>query len=167
MNTAPGSEEALYRLCGLWMKIMNRMSDIEGIPVDSGAGTALFPSEIHTLQVIRLCSGITVSGLADAMGITKSAASQMTRRLVEKRFCEKVRLPGNEREVRLTLTTVGEAAFRGHEQHHGWIRRRIREEVGELGEEEYVLLAGVFEALNTVYEEMRGGNGAPAKGEAV
>jgi DNA-binding MarR family transcriptional regulator len=153
--TAPSEKEAVFsRLCTLWMQTMNRMHEIEKIPADFGTGQLLHPSEIHTVHAVGLHPGMNVTTLAAAMGVSRGAVSQMVSRLAAKGLIEKYRLPENEKEVRLRLTTEGTVAFRGHEAQHGWIHRRISERIGDLDPEACGLLLSVFEAIDEVAREM-------------
>jgi DNA-binding MarR family transcriptional regulator len=153
--TIPTEREAAFtRLCTLWMQTMNRMHEIEKIPADFGTRQLLHPSEIHTLHAIGLHPGMNVSTLAATMGVSRGAGSQMVGRLAGKGLIEKYRLPENEKEVRLRLTTEGTVAFRGHEAQHGWIHRRIYESIGDLDPEACALLLSVFEAIDGVTREM-------------
>lgn len=151
----PFDKEASFgRLCELWMHTQNRMQEFEAIPTDFGTGQLLHPSEIHTVQAIGHVPGINVTGLADRMGVTRGAASQMVGRLAGKGLIEKYRLPENDKEVRLRLTEEGAVAFRGHEAQHGWVHRRIYERIGDLDSEAVALLVSVFEAIDDVAKDI-------------
>jgi DNA-binding MarR family transcriptional regulator len=147
-------KEAFDRLNNLWMQTMNRMQEFEATPADFGTGQLLHPSEIHTVQAIGLFPGMNVTGLADRMGVTRGAASQMVGRLAGKGLIEKYRLPENDKEIRLRLTGEGSVAFRGHEAQHGWVHRRIYERIGDLDSEAVALLLSVFEAIDEVVKDM-------------
>ena len=145
--------EAFNRLCTLWMQTMNRMHEIEAIPMDFGTGL-LHPSEIHTIQAIGDYPGLNVTALALRMGVSRGGASQMVSRLAGKGLIEKYRLPDNEKEVCLRLTQDGRVAFRGHELQHGWIRQRIFDRLGNMDTEAFRLLLSVFEMIDEVTIEM-------------
>jgi DNA-binding MarR family transcriptional regulator len=154
MGEPKENEAAFTRLCTLWMKTMNRMNEVEAIPADFGTGRLLHPSEIHTIQALGLHPDINVTALGTRMGVSRGAASQMVSRLAGKGLIEKYRLPDNEKEVRLRLTTEGGIAFHGHEAEHNWVHRRIYERVGDLDSEACALLFSVFKAIDEVAQEM-------------
>jgi DNA-binding MarR family transcriptional regulator len=153
MAISAEKDVAFNRLCTLWMQTINRMYEIESIPMDFGTGL-LHPSEIHTIEAIGLYPGMNVTALALRMGVSRGAASQMVSRLAGKGLIEKYRLPDNEKEVCLRLTQDGGVAFRGHETQHGWIRQRIFDRLGNMDTEAYRLLLSVFEVIDELTIEM-------------
>jgi DNA-binding MarR family transcriptional regulator len=165
MPTPPEKEAAFNRLCTLWMRTMNRMHEIEAIPIDFGTGQLLHPSEIHTIQAIGLRLEMNVTALAAAMGVSRGAASQMVGRLAGKGLIEKYRRPGNDKEVCLRLTPAGTTAFEGHEVRDGWIRRRFSERLGDMDAEAYALLLAVFEEIDEAVAEMQGEQRHTAEGD--
>jgi DNA-binding MarR family transcriptional regulator len=61
---------------------------------------------------------INVTELAELMGITKGAVSQMVNKLVCKQFVKKMKVARSEKAVFLELTPKGKKAFEGHEKFH-------------------------------------------------
>lgn len=90
-----------------WVKIMKRMQVRESWERDYGTGEPLHPPEIHTLQAVGDSGDINITGLSEMLGITKSGVSQMIRRLEKKDLVEKIKKPGNNKEVFLVVTERG------------------------------------------------------------
>jgi len=83
-----------------------------------GTGVLMHAKEIHTVQAIGRHSGINVTKLAEKAGVTKGAVSQTINKLVKKGLVRKTHLPGNDKEVVLELTDLGEIGFKNHEKFH-------------------------------------------------
>ncbi len=136
-----------------WMRIRNKMNLIENIPQEFGTETALFLSEIHTIQAIGRTEGNNIRTIAAILGVTPSAASQTVTRLTKKGFVQKVRGIKNEKEVSVVLTPLGRTAYDYHERVHEQMYERIAGRIGELNEDERALLTRIFSAFEAVYNE--------------
>ncbi|ACL17717.1 transcriptional regulator, MarR family [Methanosphaerula palustris E1-9c] len=137
----------------IWMRLRNKVNEMESIPRDYGVKESLFLSEIHTIQAIGATPENNVRVIADLLGVTPSAASQAVTKLAGRGLVKKVRGRKNEREVSLELTDQGWVAYRYHEQTHKEIYTRTTERVGPLSEEELELIARFFNAFESVYDE--------------
>jgi DNA-binding MarR family transcriptional regulator len=100
--------------------------------MDYGTGEVLYPSEMDTIMQVGRKPGISVTDLAEALGETKGAASQMVMKLVKKLLLRKSKDPENGKRLRLHLTKKGEQAFQYHERFHGIFDARIRSEFEKL-----------------------------------
>ena len=111
-------EKILAEIMEQFVRIVNKFNRFEKVPMDFGVEEMLYPSEIHTIETIGKNHRINVTELAEIMGITKGAVSQMITKLVRKKFVKKVRFPRSEKTVFLELTPKGKKAFQGHEKFH-------------------------------------------------
>ena len=101
-----------------FVRLMNKFNRFEKSPMDFGVAEMLFPSEIHTIEAIGKSHWINVTQLAENLGVTKGAVSQMIAKLVRKKFVEKVKIPPNGKETFLELTDKGNKALTGHAKFH-------------------------------------------------
>jgi DNA-binding MarR family transcriptional regulator len=101
-----------------FIRIVNKFNRFEKIPMDFGVEEMLYPSEIHTIEAVGKNARINVTQLAELLGVTKGAVSQMVNKLVRKQFLAKTKLPRGAKEVFLELTPKGKKAFKGHEKFH-------------------------------------------------
>ncbi|MEK5645746.1 MarR family transcriptional regulator [Paenibacillus sp. FSL R5-0378] len=83
-----------------------------------GTDALLSRAEIHTIAAVGDKPGINITALADILGITKGAASQMIYKLVEKGTVEKKVSPDSDTEVVLNLTDEGQKNYVGHIEYH-------------------------------------------------
>ena len=119
---------------------------------DFGTGVQLYRSEIHTVRAVGENPGVNVTALAEHMGVTKGAVSQMVNRLVKKGLIRKGRAPDNAREVRLELTDVGWTGFQNHERFHMEMFDTVREYFGADLQARLDALISLATDLNAVLE---------------
>ena len=143
----------ILQLSETWIRILNKMDAMEKCPRDFGSGDLLHCSEIHTMMAIGRRPDITVTDLAAALGITKSAISQMITRLAGRNLVEKRKNPGNENEILLRLAPRGTIAYHGHEQYHARIYARMQEKLGDLNPEQFRLIAAFLGAIEETADE--------------
>lgn len=130
------------------------MMAFEKNPRDFGSGNLLSNSEIHMIMVIGKNPGLNVTSLSLELGITKSAVSQMIRKLVQKKLVDRTQLPDNDKEIRLSLTPRGKIAFLGHETHHAVIFARMHEKLGDMTEDQFTYLMKFFSAIEATTDEL-------------
>jgi DNA-binding MarR family transcriptional regulator len=143
----------ILQLSSTWIRILNKMDANEKCPRDFGSGDLLHCSEIHTMMVIGKRPDINITDLAAALGITKSAISQMISRLEGKNLVEKRRNPDNDKEILLRLTPRGRIAYLGHEQYHAKIYARMQEKLGDMTPEQFGFIATFLGAIEETADE--------------
>ena len=99
-------------------KVIVMMESMHTPSLSFGTGILMHTKEIHTVQVIGRHSGINVTKLAKHTGVTKGAISQTINKLVRKDLVHKTHAPGNDKEVVLELTNLGQIGFQNHEKFH-------------------------------------------------
>ena len=112
------NEKILAEIMEQFIRIVNKFNRFEKVPMDFGVEEMLYPAEIHTIEAIGNNSRINVSLLAELLGITKGAVSQMINKLVRKQFVNKKKPVRGGKEIFLELTPKGKKAFKGHEKFH-------------------------------------------------
>ena len=70
------------------------------------------------LKYIKENEGIHITGLAELLGVTKGAVSQIVKKLEDKGMITKEADPDNLSRLVLGLTPKGETAYIGHERIH-------------------------------------------------
>jgi DNA-binding MarR family transcriptional regulator len=112
-------DELKYKeLMDKFVRIMSKYGEMERKPRDYGTGDLLFPSEIHTMDVIGDNPGINITELAEKLGVSKSAISQIVNKLERKKFVRRYKEQDNGKEVLLQLMQKGQLAFLGHKKYH-------------------------------------------------
>jgi DNA-binding MarR family transcriptional regulator len=147
------SDKPVRDLYQIWMRIMNKLNESENLPRIFGIEIPLFPSEIHTIQVIGDHPESNVRAVADILGITPGAASQTITKLAKRELVKKVRGKRNEKEVHLELTPTGLVAYNAHESIHEMVFQRISGRIGHLTDNEISLINHILNAVESVYDE--------------
>lgn len=124
---------------------------------DFGTGISMFRKEIHTLQAIGQHPKINITALADHMGVTKGAVSQMVAKLVKKGMVRKIYAEDNKKEVIMELTNLGWIGFRNHEKFHMDVFNIAREYYGELLKTKLEMFMTVMSDLNAILENYEKG----------
>lgn len=136
------------------LRITNKYSQIEMLPIDVEGGLEITTREVHTIQAIGEREAMSVTDVATYFGVTTSAASQVVAKLAKKGFLEKRQaLPGNKKEVHLLLTGLGWRAFRAHERFHGEDMRRLAAHLSVYPLQQIATLWVLLEVFETVMDE--------------
>jgi len=100
------------------MDLVDTINDQHKGGVDFGTGHRLYPAEIHTIEAIGDTPEITVTKLAERMGVSKPTISERINKLSGKGLVIKGNKAGNAKAVPLRLTESGRTAHKGHMDHH-------------------------------------------------
>jgi DNA-binding MarR family transcriptional regulator len=146
-------DQSVRDLYQIWMRMVNKLNESESIPRKFGIDIPLYPSEIHTLQVIGDNPACNVRAVAELLGITPGAASQTISKLAKRDLVRKVRGLKNEKEVHLELTSLGRTAYEAHETVHEQVFLNLAQRIGPLTEENKVLIAHILHTMESVYHE--------------
>jgi DNA-binding MarR family transcriptional regulator len=101
-----------------FVRMMSKYGEMEKKPRDYGTGDLLFPSEIHTMDVIGDNPGINITELSEKLGVSKSAISQIVNKLERKKYVRRYKEQDNGKSVLLQLLQKGQLAFVGHKKYH-------------------------------------------------
>lgn len=142
------------RIKELFIKIVNRFKIIEGMAIDfGGIGINLYPSEIHLIEVIGNYPEINITELADKMGVTKGAVSQIIKKIVKKDLVVKYKNSSNQKEVHLMLTPKGKSSYLGHEEYHKESDMELINYYSEMTIEQREFLQEFFERIDKIIEK--------------
>lgn len=130
-----------------FFRIVNKFSQLDKKPRDFGTGITVFPSEIHTVEIIGKNTGLNITELARLLGITKGAVSQIVQKLVRKGLVERCKDVDNDKEVLLQLTPAGQKAFHGHEKHHARIDLLLYRKLDNMSGEQIIFLEDIFQTI--------------------
>ncbi|MEI3612707.1 MarR family winged helix-turn-helix transcriptional regulator [Pseudogracilibacillus sp. SO30301A] len=87
------------------------------------------PSELHTADAIGLAGAVRMGQLAERLGITKGAVTQLIDRLEKKELVSRTSHPSDSRAVLISLTKKGELAFQAHEAVHQQFFQKLSKEL--------------------------------------
>ncbi|HBT15320.1 MAG TPA: transcriptional regulator [Firmicutes bacterium] len=101
-----------------FLRVVTKISGLERKTRYYGTDQPLYEAEIHMIKSIKENEGIHVTGLADMLGVTKGAVSQIIMKLEHKGMVVKDTDPSNLSRLVLRLTPKGETAYLHHEKLH-------------------------------------------------
>ena len=97
------------------LKFHNEVVRMSRKPNNYGTAYPVYQSEIHMLDFIGRHPDRNISELAEEVGMSKSAVSQIISKLHAKNFIAKERY---KKEVTVRLTEKGNELFKGHQEYH-------------------------------------------------
>ena len=145
--------ESIHAITGRLMRIINKHSRIEEMPIKTGRNTGLTAKEVHCLNAIGQQEGVNIKGIGDVLGVTKSAASQMVGRLEKKGFAKKEKGPDNDKEILASLTESGWEAFDAHKEFHERHLKTLVEKLKEFPDTQLAVATAILSVVETVMDD--------------
>ncbi|WP_319468668.1 MarR family transcriptional regulator [uncultured Pseudodesulfovibrio sp.] len=145
--------ESIKALTGRLMRIINKHSRIEELPIRTGKNVGLTAREVHCLNVIGQQEGINIKTIGDTLGVTKSAASQMVGKLEKKGFAQKEKAVNNDKEILAYLTDTGWDAFKAHKEFHERHFKTLMRQLDAFPDTQLAVAAAILSAVETVVDE--------------
>ncbi len=112
-----------------------------------GTDVAIYHSEIHVIKAIAEHPSIHVGGLADILGVTKGAVSEILKKLERKALIKKEVDDLNLSRYLLSLTEKGEKAHKNHMHYHAILNSMVENELQNATETEIQFLSNFLLAL--------------------
>lgn len=142
-------KEAVQQL----LRIAKLYSRIEELPVPVADGVAVTTREAHTIQAIGDHDNMSVTQVAQYFAITKSAASQMVSKLIDRGYLNKKQSPHSNKEYHLFLTQLGWKAFHAHEQFHGADLATLIDSLSGFSLNQIATLSVLLESIGSVMNQ--------------
>lgn len=141
-------------LLGQWERLVNRLIFLEKRYVFRSGDLKLYPSELHVLLAIRQEPEMNATELARRLGITKGAVSQVMKRLEGKGVLGKRHDPYQKNELTAFFTPLGQAAIETFVAQRAEARRRFREHLDSLSDEESRIIRRFLDSFGSILEEL-------------
>ena len=123
------------------------MNEYDSLPHDYG-NVVLYQSEAHLIQCIGQNEGITVTEASKLLKKTKSACSQMVKKLVGKNWVRQERNKKINREYKLHLTEEGMVIYDHHENFDRLSYEHNSQELFDFTDEELRLYIRIQQKMN-------------------
>jgi len=130
-----------------FLRVMTKLAELDHQARRYGTDQSLYHAEIHMIKAIKENEGIHVTGIADMMGVTKGAVSQIIQKLKRKGMIEADADPKNLSRLVLRLTPKGETAYQNHEMLHKSFDALFHKELDKASDEEKEFLARFLHSL--------------------
>ncbi len=141
-NTAHHKESILFG------RLIMQIQRLERQPRCFGEAGPLTPSEIHTIDAIGCGEGVLMGQLAERLGVTKGAVTQIVKRLEAKGLVQRAPHPEDYRSIIVSLCEKGKIAYRQHETLHVNFYNQLK---AGLEQQELAILERLLEKLNRVF----------------
>ncbi len=133
------TEEVIRKLLNQILKdLFFKILKLQAKMVSRTAKESVSRTEMHTLEAIESSEYVTLTQIADKLGITKATASVTIKRLVKKGFVKKDKEENDKRITTLKLTEKGEISCGKHREFHEGLVDRILQEFN-ISEHPYVV----------------------------
>ncbi len=129
------------------LRVVWKLSEADKKTRYYGTKEQLFEAEIHMIKSIKENEGIHVTGLAELLGVTKGAVSQIVKRLHKKGMIIKDTDPRNLSRLALRLAPKGEIAYIHHQMLHQEFDRVVDEALNNASKEQRVFLKEFLDSL--------------------
>jgi DNA-binding MarR family transcriptional regulator len=116
-------------------------------------------AQLHILLRLHRNDGMTMSQLAEMMGVSLSNATGLVDRIEERGFVERQRVPEDRRVVRIQVTPAGARLL---EQVDALSDELLRSVLERVDRSELPAVGAAFAALRTGLASALGDDGAPA-----
>ena len=146
------NQAELVKMRELFLKIMNRLNQLEKTPRRYGTDELLYTSELTMIESLGYRPGVNVTEYAENHGITKGAVSQLVKKLEKKGLVERYKNPTNQKEVLLKLTMKGEIAFHKHTLLHLQFAKEFFDEFEALTPEQTGLIIRFLTSLDKLFD---------------
>ena len=140
-------------MTSLMERVIHKYTQWEDKKRTYGTDLPLSKAEIHTIAAVGSHPNINITSLAERLGITKGAASQMIYKLVDKGIVEKKVSPDSDTEVVLNLTENGMINYKAHEEYHRQTNDKAMKLLEDMPDPFYQYMLEYFSAFENVIDE--------------
>jgi len=140
-------------MTSLMERVIHKYAQWEDKKRTYGTDLPLSKAEIHTIAAVGNHPNINITSLAERLGITKGAASQMIYKLVDKGVVEKRVSPDSDTEVVLNLTENGMINYKAHEEYHRQTNDKAMKLLEDMPDSFYQYMLEYFSAFEKVIDE--------------
>lgn len=140
-------------MTSLMERVIHKYTQWEDKKRTYGTDLPLSKAEIHTIAAVGSHPNINITTLAEQLGITKGAASQMIYKLVDKGVVEKKVSPDSDTEVVLNLTEDGMINYKAHEEYHRQTNDKAMKLLEDMPDSFYQYMLEYFSAFEKVIDE--------------
>ncbi len=140
-------------MTSLMERVIHKYTQWEDKKRTYGTDLPLSKAEIHTIAAVGSHPNINITSLAERLGITKGAASQMIYKLVDKGVVEKKVSPDSDTEVVLNLTENGMINYKAHEEYHRQTNDKAMKLLEDMPDPFYQYMLEYFSAFEKVIDE--------------
>ena len=149
MLTIKKSNKISYKLLSIAWKLFDSDKETNYFGTDK----LLYEAEIHMIMHIKDNPDLHLSAIAEKIGVTRGAVSQIVMKLERKGMISKSKSPQNRSMTMLHLTPQGETAYLEHKRFHREFDLKIAELLKDATAEEQTFLRNFLESFEKILDE--------------
>ncbi len=120
-----------------------------------GTDQLLYEAEIHMIMNIKDNPELHLSALAEKLGVTRGAVSQVIKKLEKKGMLLKSQSQTNRSMLQISLTPKGETAYNQHRRYHEEFDKAVNKILNAATPEEQVFLKKFLDNLEEVVQNFK------------
>lgn len=140
-------EDLFQELLEQYYKLSNTIVHFKNKTFSFDGSEPVLTASMHLIDMIVKHPGANMTELAEHLGITKGAVSQMASTLEKKKIITRQRLEEDSRNVSFELTNEGWKIYNGHEQMHKDLYAGIHEILESYSEEDVAKVRQILKFL--------------------
>lgn len=129
-----------------FIQAANKYKDSEKVKKNYGTDWLFTSSEMHLIDAVGRNDGISVTNVADFLGVTKGAISQILKKIIERGMVTRTRISMYSKTVSLSLTENGKIVFKAHQDYHKQMYKRMIEAGQKIPKESIKHIVEMFDA---------------------
>lgn len=138
--------ESFYHVTGKINKMRSNLISFEGTePLNTAA--------VHLIDVIGKHPDYNATQIAEVLGNTKGAVSQMASKLENKALIQKRHSDVSDKEITFVLTESGQKVFAGHEKLHAELYQRLEMILDEFSADDVTKIQKAFAEIDACITE--------------
>ena len=135
-------------------RLINKYNQKTKTAKQYGTEDLLYSAEVHMIEMIGSYETITTTKLAEKLGITKGAVSQVTRKLLEKNLIIKIPSIEKNNEVLISLTDKGRVVYSYHQRMHEKMLKKIDLILCNLSDEGKMALDQIIQVIDESLDDI-------------
>lgn len=135
------------------MQVARKYAELETFPIDVAGEKNISTREAHAIESIGENQCTNVTEIANYFGFTKSAASQLVSKLTKQGFVGKKQASHSNKELQLSLTSMGWQAFEAHARMHGQDQQHILAAMSKVEIDDLARLNELLNDLNRIMDK--------------
>lgn len=136
-------------------RITNKINKMRNTPLSFDGTKPLNTAAIHLIDIIGKHKGYNLTEIADILGFTKGAVSQMTSKLERENLIMKQKHATNDKDVYFCLTEEGRRVYEGHEKLHEGLYTRLEEIFAQFSNEDIDKIKAALKEIDTCMTEYK------------
>lgn len=131
----------------LFFEMLSAITTEQRMPREYCGGQVLYRAELNLLEKIDQYPNLNVSKLSEKSGVTKSAVTQMTVKLLGKGLIVRYQNPANKKEKYFRLTEEGRKVRNVHAQYNRMAAEELRSFLCSLNEDDKRVIVKFMEMM--------------------